>query len=390
MAMIPVYYNVRSLAVRKTTTLATAGGIGLVVFVFSSVLMLSNGLKKTMGKAGSNDVAIVLRKGADAELSSSIEDQQASVVKAAKEVSVNEKGSPRAVSEMVLVVALDRIGTYGIGNVNIRGVPDGVMDFRKGVKIVAGRAANPGTDEVVVGAAVRGRFVGLDIGQTFELKKNRPVKVVGVFTDDGSSYESEVWVDLNVGRGIFGREGVCSSVRVRLTSPESFEAFKISIEENRQFALQVQREPDFYEKQSEGTSKFIRIMGLMIAFFFSVGAMIGAMITMYSSIAHRRREIGILRALGFPQTTILLSFLIESTLLALLGGGIGAVASMGMKFVRFSTTNFANWSEIVFNFEPTPQIVVGSLLFAGLMGVLGGFFPALRAARMSPLEAMRG
>jgi putative ABC transport system permease protein len=388
--MIPVYYNVRSLAVRKTTTLATAGGIGLVVFVFSSVLMLSNGLKQTLGRAGSPDVAIVIRKGSDAELASSIEDSQASVVKAAKEVSVNEKGGPRAVSEMVLVVALDKIGTYGFGNVNIRGVPEDVLDFRRGVKVVAGRMPRPGTDEVMVGAAIRGRFVGLDIGQSFELKKNRKVNVVGVFSDAGSSYESEVWVDFNVGRGIFGREATCSSVRVRLTSPESFEAFKIGIEENRQFALTAMRETDFYEKQSEGTSKFITAMGLMIAFFFSVGAMIGAMITMYSSIAHRRREIGILRALGFPQTTILLSFLIESTLLSLFGGGLGAVASLGMKLVRFSTTNFANWSEIVFHFEPTPRIVLGSLIFAGVMGILGGFFPALRAARMSPLEAMRG
>jgi putative ABC transport system permease protein len=257
------------------------------------------------------------------------------------------------------------------------------------VKIVAGRPARAGTGEVLVGSSIRGRFQGLDLGQSFELEKNRPATVVGVFSDDGSAFESEVWLDLDVARGVFGREGLLSSLRVRLTSPDAFDAFKIGIEGNRQVALQVQRETDFNEKQAENTTQFIRVTGLMIAFFFSLGAMIGATITMYTSIAHRRREIGILRALGFPRSQILFCFLIESMLMSLLGGSVGALTSLAMRLVRFSTTNFVNWSEIVFSFEPTPGIVIGSLLVASVMGMLGGLFPALRAARLAPLEAMR-
>jgi putative ABC transport system permease protein len=388
--MIPVYYSVRSLMTRRTTTLATALGIALVVFIFSSVLMLANGVQRTMARADSPDVAIVLKKGADAEVNSHIEQSEAAVARAAKQVAVSDKNVPAAIGEIVVVLAFDKIGEEGIGNVAVRGVPDTVMDFRRRAQIVAGRAARPGTDEVLVGTAIRGRFKGLDLGQSFELKKNRPVTVVGIFSDGGSSHESEVWMDVDVARGVFGREGLISSLRVRLSSPEAFDAFKTAIEGNRQVALAVQSETEFNEKQSENTTQFIRVTGLFIAFFFSMGAMIGAMITMYSSIAHRGREIGILRALGFPRTQILLCFLIESLLLSLLGGSVGAVASLAMCMVRFSTTNFVNWSEIVFTFEPTFGIIVGSLLFASLIGALGGFFPAVRAARLAPLEAMRG
>jgi putative ABC transport system permease protein len=389
-AMIPLQYTVRSLRVRRTTTFATALGIALVVFVFSCVLMLANSLQRTMARAGSPEVAVVLKRGADAEVNSHIDQDEAAVVRAAKEVAVNERGLPVAVGELLVVLAFDKIGTDGIGNVAFRGVPDDVMAFRRHVTIVAGRPARAGTDEALIGSSIRGRFQGLDLGQSFELEKNRPATVVGVFSDDGSAYESEVWLDLNVARGVFGREGLLSSLRVRLTSPDAFDAFKVGLEDNRQVALQVQRETEFNEKQAENTTQFIRVTGLMIASFFSVGAMIGAMITMYTSIAHRRREIGIMRALGFPPLQILVCFLVESTLMSLVGGSVGALASLAMRFVHFSTTNFVNWSEIVFSFEPTPGIVIGSLLVASLMGMLGGFFPALRAARLSPLQAIRG
>lgn len=388
--MIPISYNLRNLAVRKTTTIATAAGLGLVVFVFASVLMLANSIERTLGRSARDDVAVILRKGSEAELASGIEEPQVGVILANADVAKRPDGKPDGVSEIVSVILLDKLGTDGVSNVSVRGVPDDVMAFRPSVKIIEGRPAQPGTDEVIVGKAIAGRFKGLTIGESFELRKNRPVKVVGVFADEGSSFESEVWADLHTTRAAFGREGAVSSVRARLVSASKFDGFKASIEQDRQLGLEVIRESDYYEKQSEGTSIFIKAMGITIAVFFSIGAMIGAMITMHASIANRQREIGTLRALGFSRFSILTSFLLESIALALLGGVVGTLASFAMGFVRFSVINFATFSEIVFTFEPTPGIVVTSVVIAVVMGLLGGFFPALRAARMSPLQAMRG
>ena len=388
--MIPLAYNLRNLTVRLSTTVAAAGGLALVVFVFASVMMLSNGIKKTLGRSAQPDVAIVMRKGSDAELSSGIEETQVGLVLAGREVKKQPNGQPDGVGEVSLVILLDKLGADGVSNVAVRDVPDNVMTFRRDVKIVEGRPARPGTDEVIIGKAIRGRFKGLELGQTFDLRKNRPAKVVGVFADGGSSFESEIWGDLNTIRSAFGREGMVSSVRVRLQDPTHFDSFKLAIDQDPQLGLLVMRESEYYEKQSAGTSIFITAMGVMIAIFFSIGAMIGAMITMHASIANRQREIGTLRALGFSRLSILTSFLIESIALALMGGAVGAIAAMGMGFVRFSTMSFASWSEIVFTFEPTPGIIVSAMALAAVMGLFGGFFPAVRAARMNPILAMRG
>jgi putative ABC transport system permease protein len=387
--MIPLKYNLRSLSNRKTTTLATALGIGLVVFVFSAVLMLSAGIQKTLSLTGRPDMAIVIRKGSDAELSSAIESPQVGILLAPKEVARRPDGSPDGVGEVVVVITADKIGGDGVSNVTARGVSDDVWTFRPEVKVSEGRKPRPGADECVVGRAVRGRFKGLELGESVELKKNRPLKVVGIMSSDGSSYESEVWADLDVMRSSFGREGSVQSVRVRLTSPGAFDSYKRAIESNRQLGLAVERETKYYDKQSEGSSAFIMGLGGTIAFFFSLGAMIGAMITMYSAVANRRREIGTLRALGFGRLAIMSSFLFESVLLALVGGGIGALSSCLMGFVHFSVMNFQSWSEMVFRFEPTPGIVLGSLAFAGIMGVAGGFFPAVRAARLPLIKALK-
>jgi putative ABC transport system permease protein len=387
--MIPVKYNLRSLANRKTTTLATAIGIGLVVFVFSAVLMLSAGIHRTLNSTGRPDMAIIIRKGSDAELSSAIELTQVPLILAPKEVARRPDGKPEGVGEVVVVVTADKIGGDGVSNVTVRGVTDDVWSFRPEMKVAEGRKPRPGADECIVGKAVRGRFKGLELGQSVELKKNRPLKVVGIMDSGGSSYDSEVWADADVIRSSFGREGSVQSARVRLVGPEAFDSFKRAIESNRQLGLAVERETTFYEKQSEGTSAFIMGMGGTIAFFFSLGAMIGAMITMYSAVANRRREIGTLRALGFGKGSIMFSFLLESVLLALIGGGVGALASCAMVFVHFSVINFQSWSEMVFRFQPTPEIVIGSLVFAGVMGVCGGFFPAVRAARIPLIRALK-
>jgi putative ABC transport system permease protein len=387
--MIPLRYNVRSLAVRRTTTAATALGIALVVFVLASAMMLSAGIKKTLASSGRSDNAIVLRKGSNAELGSVIEDPSINVIAAQPGVKKDASG-PMAVGEVIVVAALEKIGANGITNVNIRGVPDNGMKFRPDMHIVEGTAPRAGSAEVMIGSRIRGRFKGLDLGQSFELKKNRPVTVVGIFDDAGSSYESEVWVDRDTLKSAFGREGVVSSVRVRLESASAFDAFKGGVENDKALGFEAIRETAFYEQQSEGTSFLVGGLGMLISIFFSIGAMIGAMITMYAAVANRQREIGTLRALGFSRGSILVSFLVEAVALAMIGGIVGVVASLGMGAVKFSMMNFASWSEIVFSFDPTPKIIGTALGFAAGMGLLGGFFPAVRAARVSPVTAMRG
>jgi putative ABC transport system permease protein len=216
------------------------------------------------------------------------------------------------------------------------------------------------------------------------------VKVVGIFEADGSSFESEIWADLDEVRSAFGREGIASSVTVQLDSPTKFDAFKATMESDKQLGLEALTEVTYYEKQSNGTAMFIKIMGVIIVFFLALGGMIGALITMQAAVAQRKREIGTLRALGFSQSSILVSFLMESAVLALAGGVVGVLAALALSSVKISMMNFATWQEVVFSFDPDPTLLVGAVFAGGFMGVLGGFFPALKAARVSPVEAMRG
>jgi putative ABC transport system permease protein len=384
--MVPLSYSVRNLRVRTTTTVATALGIGLVVFVFATVLMLSEGIKRTLGRAGSPDVAVVLRDGADAEMSSSLELPSAGLILNAAEV----RRRPDGVAEVLAVIILDKLGTEGVSNVAVRGVAEDVLAYRTSVRLLSGRMPRPGSDECSVGASIRVRFRGLELGQSFEIKKSRRLTVVGVHADGGSSYESEVWADREVLRAAFGRENTVSSVRVRLSSAGAFSALRASLEANRQLGVDVKREDTFYEEQSQGTSQFITAIGMLVAVFFAAGAIIGAMITMHAAVASRMREIGTLRALGFSKASILASFLFESVVLSLLGGAVGAGAATLMRFARLSIVNFASWSEIVFEFTPTPGILLGSLVFAAAMGLVGGMIPAVRAARVNILDALRG
>lgn len=386
--MIPIKYNVRNLVVRKRTTAAAALGLALVVFVFACALMLANGIERTLGRAASPDVAIVLRKGSDNELTSSIEDSQVNLVVAqASQVGASKK--PTGVGEVLVVILLDKVGVDGVSNVTVRGVTEDALAFRPSAKIVEGRAPNPGSDEVLVGSSIRGRFKGLEIGESFELKKNRPMKVVGVFSDGGSAFESEVWADVHAVRQSFGRNASVSSVRVRLDSPSKFDAFKALVEQDRQLGLIAMRESDFFEKQSQATGIMLKVLGGLVAFFFGIGAMIGATITMNAQVAGRSREIGTLRALGFSKSSILFSFLLESLVLSLAGGAIGVIFAFAMKAVKITMINAGSWSEIVFGFEPTPLILVAALLLSAVMGLFGGLLPAVRAARVSPASAMR-
>jgi putative ABC transport system permease protein len=242
----------------------------------------------------------------------------------------------------------------------------------------------------MIGRKIEGRFANVEMGGSIELRKNRNAKVVGVFEAGGSAYESEIWGDKDYVGQAFGRESMVSSVRVQLESKGLFDGFSAAVEQDKRLGLDALPEREFYEKASESTSTMILALGIIIAVFFSIGAMIGAMITMYGTVANRKSEIGVLRALGFSRTVILVSFLFESVLLALLGGLLGSVAALGLGMVKFSMMNFQTFSEIVFEFQPTAEILVTAMLFGGLMGVLGGFLPAIRAARTAPIEAMRG
>ena len=386
--MVPLQYNLRSLIVRRTTSVATLAGIAMVVFVIAAAMMLVSGIQKTLSTAGSPDRAIVLRLGSVDELNSVFSSELVNDVLLKPSVR-RDANDPIGVGESVTVGALDKVGAGGFSNVQFRGITAQSIGFRPHLKVIAGTSPRPGTDEAMIGARVRGRFKGLSMGESFELRKNRPIRVVGVFDDAGSSYESEVWFDRNVLASAIGLEGSVNSIRVQLASEGEFDAFKTSVETDKKLHLSVMREMEFYERQSEGLTFLMSLLGGLVSVFCAVGAMIGAMNTMYGSIANRRREIGTLLALGFSPSLILLSFLLESMLLTVAGGAVGSLASLGMGTVSFSMMNQASWSEVVFRFEPTPRILLVAIGAAALMGILGGLLPAVRAARISPTAAMR-
>ncbi len=387
---IPLSYNVRSLLVRKTTSLATAFGIALVVFVLASSLMLSRGITQTLVSSGKHDRAIILRKGSESELASALTTAQAGIILAAPGVK-KEGTTPLGAGEVVVVITADKLGMEGqISNIQVRGVQPSSYVLRNELKIIEGRPPAPGTDEAIVGKSIRGRFRGMDLGQTVELKKNRSVTVVGIFESEGSAFESEIWADLDTLRATFGREGSFSSMLVQLESAAKYDVFAATVEHDKQLGLEVFREDAYYEKMSEGTSIFITAIGVLVTVFFSLGAMIGATITMYAAVSQRSREIGTLQALGFSRLAVLTSFMVEAVVLALGGAALGALASMLMSTVSFSMMNFATWQEITFSFQPSLEIVLGSMVAGAFMGLVGGFFPALRAARTPPIQAMRG
>jgi putative ABC transport system permease protein len=389
--MIPISYNVRSLFVRKATTFATAFGIGLVVFVLASALMLSAGIEKTLVAGGRADQVIVLRKGSDTELASSIETSTVSLIQGAPGVKKDPSGAPLVAGEVVMVLALDKVNGNGqIANVQFRGISEASMKVRTDAHVIAGRPPAPGTDEVMIGKGLVGNFRGTELGGKLELKKNRPVSVVGVFESGGSSFESEVWADVDTMRSSFGRDGLVSSVIVRLESPLKYDGFKATMESDKRLGLEALREAKYYENQSEGTSIFVSALGGVITFFFSLGAIIGAVITMFAAVSQRRREIGTLRALGFSRFSILTSFLLEAVVLAGLGGVLGIAGALLMSFTKVSMMNFATWQEISFGFDPNPRVLLTALICGCGMGVLGGFFPAIRASRVAPVEALRG
>jgi len=384
--MVPVQYNARSLWVRKVTTFATAFGIALVVFVFAGALMLGD-VSRVLAAAGRADNVIILRKGSDAELTSAIANDYLGLFRGPAQVSQ----ATGLIGEIIVVVIADHMDGSGSSNVLVRGTPAEGLAFRPEIKIVSGRAPKPGTNEVMVGTGIAGRFKGLLPGQTIDLRRNRPLMVVGEFSAAGGGYESEVWGDLDYVRNALGRQAVVSSARVRLNNPADFDAYRQLIETDKRFSMKVMRESDYYEKQSAQTASFLKTLGLAVAILFSLAAMIGAAITMNGAVANRTREIGTLRALGFSRFSILTSFLLEALFLAVIGGILGSALVLILTvFVSFPVINFQTFSEIVIRFHATPAVFIKALIFSAFMGLIGGLFPAIRASRVSPIEAMRG
>ena len=295
--MVPFQYNMRSLLVRRVTTFATAFGITLVVFVFAATLMLGEGVDRALATAGRPDNVIILRKGSDAELSSAITNEYLGLFRGPAQVSQ----TAGVIGEIVVVITAEHADGSGVSNVLIRGTPADGIAFRPELKIVSGRAPKPGTNEVIVGKAISRRFKGIGPDDSFEMRRNRPLQVVGEFTSEGSSYESEVWGDLDFIRNSLGRQAVVSSVRVRLNNPSDFDAYRQAIETDKRFSMKVMREHDYYNRQSQATSSFLKGMGFTIAILFAFAAMIGAAITMNGAVANRVKEIGTLRALGFSR-----------------------------------------------------------------------------------------
>ena len=384
---LPISYTFRNLGARKVTTALTAGGMALVVFVFATVLMLEEGLRKTLVETGSYDNAVVIRRSSQTEVQSGIDRPQAGIVETQPEIAIGAGGERLASKEIVVLVNLAKRSTGAPSNVMVRGVPVAGLALRPQVRMVEGRLFRPGSTEIVTGRSVSERFQGAAPGESLRFG-GREWTVVGTFDAGNSGFDSEVWGDADQLMQAF-RRPVYSSIIFKLADASAFGAVKARLESDQRLTVEVMRETEFYAEQSRMLAGFIRTLGLTLSIIFSVGAMIGAMITMYASVANRTAEIGTLRAIGFRQRGILGAFLLEAALLGVAGGVVGLAASSFMQFFTISTMNWQSFSELAFSFTLTPGIVAKSLIFALLMGVIGGFLPAVRAARLKIVDALR-
>jgi ABC-type antimicrobial peptide transport system permease subunit len=384
---IPWHYSLRNLWTRRLTTVLTASGMALVVFVFAATLMLAEGLRQTLVETGSYDNVMIIRKSANSEVQSGVERAQAAIVESQPEVAMGSDGHLLLDKELVVLINLTKRGTTKPANVVIRGVGDSALSLRPQVHLVAGRMPRPGSDEVIAGKSIAERFRGGGIGEQLRFGM-RDWTVVGTFSAGTTGFNSEIWGDVDQMMQAF-RRPVYSSVLFRLRDSSAFEQVKKSIESNPRLTLEVKRETRYYADQSEMMATFLRILGLTLTVIFSLGAMIGAMITMYAAVANRVIEIGTLRALGFGKASILAAFILESLLLGLVGGVLGVGGASFMQLITISTMNWQTFAELAFSFNLTIDIIWKSLCFSLVMGFVGGLLPAVRAARMNIVEALR-
>jgi len=384
---IPFSYSFRNLWTRRLTTVLTASGMALVVFVFAATLMLAAGLRKTLIATGSTDNMVVIRKASQSEVQSGVDRGQAALVATQPEIAVGTDGRLLLAKEMVVLISLPKRGTDKPSNVVIRGISQESLALRPQVRLIEGHMPRPGSLEVIAGQSVAKRFKGGGINETLRFGM-RDWTVVGTFDAGATGFSSEIWGDVDQLMQAF-RRPVYSSVLFRLRDAAEIPKVKERLETDPRLTVEAKRETKYYSDQSEMMATFLRIMGMTLTLIFSLGAVIGAMITMYAAVANRTAEIGTLRALGFRRRSIMAAFLMESLLLGLVGGVMGLFFSSFLQLFTVSTVNWQTFSELAFSFALTTDIVTRSLVFSFIMGFVGGVLPAFRAARMNIVEALR-
>lgn len=384
---IPIIYNIRSLRQRPVSTLTTAFGMALVVAVFIAMNALASGFRAALVSTGSPENVLVIRKGAQQEMNSGIGRQNASIIGGFPFVAAGADGLPMISPETFVVVPLDRREGGGMANVVVRGVSPRAFEVRKGIKITAGRTFNAGAREIVVGSAFAARFPNSAVGETLRFAET-DWTVVGQFSAGGSAFESEVWGENEQFMPVF-RGQIFQSVTFRMKDASAFDGIKQTLESDPRLTLDAYRERDFYASQSTMLATILNFIAIFIAGIMAIGAVFGAVNTMYAAVASRGPEIGVLLTLGFPPRSVLASFLIESVFIAAVGGAIGCLIALPINGLVTSTTNWASFSEVAFAFRVTPGLLMNGMLFAVVMGVVGGFFPALHAARQEVADALR-
>ncbi len=384
---IPLSYSIRNLRTRRLTTALTASGMALVVYVFAATLMLAEGFQATLVDTGSFDNVTVIRKGSATEVQSGVERSQASIIETLPEIAIGREGKRLIARELVVLINLPKRGSDSPSNVVIRGTGEFSLALRPQVRLIDGRMPRPGSSEIIAGESVSRRFQGAGIGERLRFGM-RDWTVVGIFDAGTTGYSSEIWGDVDQLMQAF-RRPVYSSLLFKLRSVSDFPQVKQKIEGDPRLTVEAKQETQYYRDQSEMMSTFLRIMGITLTIIFSLGAVIGAMITMYAAVANRIGEIGTLRALGFRRRSILIAFLLESMALGLVGGIAGLIFASFMQLLTISTVNWQTFSELAFSFTLTGRIVGASLVFSLVMGFVGGVLPAFRAARMNIVDALR-
>jgi putative ABC transport system permease protein len=384
---LPLYYNVRNVRVRWQVTLLAVSGIALVVAAFAVLMSMSEGFASALRSTGRRDNAIVVQRGSASELTSGVPLAQRDQIVVDDRVARDANGQPMASWEWVIVIALPKKDGQPT-NVSIRAVTPRAFQVRSGIQIVQGRTFQPGLDEVIVGRKLLDRIEGLRLGGTVKYQRKQ-FQIVGIFASQGGAFESEIWGDFDTFGALFQRGAGSNSLVVRMKDPAEIPAFDRWIRTNPQMQLQAVEERKYYEDQAGPLAKILKTLARMVAFIMGVGAVFGAMNTMYAIVAARTREIGTLRALGFSRRAILFAFVIESMFLAVIAGVVGCVLALPMHGFSTGTGQTQSFSEIAFDFRITPAIVVGAMIFAVAMGVVGGLLPALRAARLPITSALR-
>ncbi len=386
---IPLIYNVRSVLQRPVSTAFTALGIALVVAVFIAMLALANGFASALTKTGGDDNILVMRKGADSELSSGIARADVSIIASFPQVATGNDGKPLVSPETYVVMNLPRVGvdSTAIANVVIRGVSQRAFEVRKNIKIT-GRTFASGQSEVCVGEKLVLRYRNTAIGEKLRFA-GRDWTVVCQFSAAGSSFESEVWGEAEQFQGAMRGGSSYQSVTFRMKDPAGFEEAKRALQGDQRLQLDAHLESKYYADQSRLLGAMLSFLAIMITSIMSVGAIFGAVNTMYASISSRTPEIAVLLTLGFKPRNVLLSFLAESAVIAFVGGVLGCLIALPINGVVTSTTNWSSFSEIAFAFRVTPLLLLSGVVFAVVMGVVGGFFPARKASRMPVVQALR-